>query len=661
MKNKSKLFSKHLKCTMQLMILVMVIIPITGCYDSIGTFLDSPVAGLNYTSASNWGKTFQDGTFRYKTDEEVTFSVGALVLGTTVAKEVVTPIDLVEGAGDAADPRVINICVLLQTLDVDGQLNNGIRISLKTSAIVSSYAGLINFDQSTAAFAADPNVTELLAELNSAGVFHDPDPRDRMLRNAEDAMEHLQRSMSPRNVVSTNYGDVSGFEATETTWAYYGIPYARPPLGKLRWRPPVPPRRWCGVRDAVAWPDQAAQSPVYQAYGEGGMSEDCLYLNITAPKDAENLPVMVWFHGGAFMILTNSTKSYNNPVSLPSKDVILVTVNHRLGPFGYLAHPLLSKESCYGGSGNYGQMDLIAALEWIQDNIDAFGGDPNNVTLFGQSGGGAKAISLMASPLAVGLFHKVICQSGTPPGVGSTDLATAEAVGLDLTQRLGVTTLEEMRALPWTEIIAADDAAHPGSIVLYGPNIDGYYATDSVENVIKDGLFSDVPFMAGANAADLVVGIDMADGLIEQMPLRSDYNTAPQYVYKFSHVPAGWASLGVEAYHGIELVYLFDYPASFVAHYMLGLTGIDPAYIPDLDGNGYAGDPTDIFYSTGYGYKDVVLTQTMMTMWTNFAKYGNPSIPGVIEWPQYTADNDTLLDIGDVLTVKTGLAEAFAK
>lgn len=655
-----RLISRQCPGTLQFLALLVWSIMLTGCLDSVGTFIDSPVSGLNYTTPTKSGKTLRNGTFRYKADEEITFSIGDLQLGTTIAKEVMSPIDIVPGAEDETDPMVINICVLLQTIDEDGDLNNGIRISPEIRLIVSNYADFINFDQSTAEFAADPNVAALLAELNAADVFSDPDPRDRPLRDAEDAMEHLQRSLSPRHIVTTSYGDVSGFEATELTWAYYGIPYAQPPVGNLRWKPPIHPQQWSGVRDAIAWPDQAPQNPVYQIYGEGGMSEDCLYLNITAPKNADNLPVMVWFHGGAFTILTNSTKSFNNPDSLPTKGVVLVTVNHRLGPFGYLAHPLLSQESDYGGSGNYGQMDLIAALQWVQENIAAFGGNPTNVTLFGQSGGGGKAISLMASPLAIGLFHKVICQSGPPPSMLSMDLSTAEAKGLNLTKRLGVNTLEQMRAVPWTDIIASDKEAYPDNIAVYGPNIDGFYSTDTLEHLIKDGLFNDVPFMAGATAADVVEGIDITDGFTQQMPWRSDYNSAPQYAYQFSYVPAGWADRGTPAYHGIELVYLFDYPASFVSHQMLGLTGIDTASIGDLNRNGQAGDPTDIFISTGYSTADVAMTQTIMTLWTNFAKNGDPSIPGVLDWPPYTTSSDTFLEIGDVLEIKTGLAEAFA-
>jgi para-nitrobenzyl esterase len=477
--------------------------------------------------------------------------------------------------------------------------------------------------------------------------------------------------MPPRKVVSTQYGSASGYEANSTTWQWLGIPYAKPPLGDLRWKPPQPPVAGKGVRNAIAWSDQAAQYPAYQPYGEGGMSEDCLYLNITAPKAASKFPVMVWFHGGAFMILTSNTKALNNTniPSLTAKGVVLVTVNHRLGPFGYLAHPWLTAESGYGGSGNYGHMDLIAALRWVKNNIANFGGDPNNVTLFGQSGGGAKALSLMNSPMAKDLFHKVICQSGMylqrNPFLNGTDRATAEAQGTVLFDDLGVKTLAEARAKPWTEIMAHVANLYPASaagydITVYSPTIDGHYLPKSMEDSIKTGLSSDVPLLAGSNTADIVVGFDVARGLMEQMPWRADHTNTIKYVYKFSWVPAGWRARGVTAYHGEELVYVFNYPESFIGHFLLGLTGLTKEQIGDLNKNGVVTDPTDIYLSTEYGVFDLELTDTIETMWTNFAKSGNPSTNN-FTWPAYSTAGDQYLEIGSTFEIKTGLQAAWPK
>ncbi|MDA8138215.1 MAG: carboxylesterase family protein [Desulfobacteraceae bacterium] len=467
----------------------------------------------------------------------------------------------------------------------------------------------------------------------------------------------------PGKTVRTIYGDLRGVAEGESVWAWYGVPYARPPLGELRWKPPLAPEPWQDVRDAFKYGDQAAQNLVYKPYGLGGMSEDCLHLNILAPRQAKDLPVMVWLHGGAFMMLTANMRLYNNPEALPAKGVVLVTVNHRLGPFGYLAHPLLSEESGYGGSGNYGQMDLIAALQWVRDNIAAFGGDPGNVTIFGQSGGGAKAISLMASPLATGLFKRAICQSGMVASgndfMNSVDLAAAEARGISLSQRLGAESLSDLRAVPWQKIIASDNAHYMDNIAAYGPNIDGYYAMHTTMDAIRNGLASDVPFMAGANATDLVSEGDLVPGLLEQMPLRAAHCQAPQYVYCFRHLPAGWRAVGGKAYHGAELVYLFNFPSSFVTHYFLGLTGLSIEQIGDPDGNGSKVDMADIQLSTRWGAEDEALADQVMSLWANFAKNGNPSIPGVIEWPRYTLEAEHYLEIATPLAVKTGLATGF--
>lgn len=475
----------------------------------------------------------------------------------------------------------------------------------------------------------------------------------------------MEVQKGPGKVVTTRYGDLRGVVEKGDILAWYGVPYARPPVGDLRWRPPVAPGTWRGVRDAAAYGDQAAQDPAYKSYGLGGMSEDCLYLNILAPRQARDLPVMVWLHGGAFMMLSANMKSYNNPAALPTKGVVLVTLNHRLGPFGYMAHPLLSAESGYGGSGNYGQLDIIAALRWVRQNIAQFGGDPDNVTLFGQSGGGAKTISLMASPLARGLFKRAICQSGMVdaaiPFMNTVDLATAEARGASLSRRLGVSTPAELRTVPWEEIVAANKAHYGDSIAVYGPNVDHYYAAHTTLEAIRNGLVNDVPLIAGATATDRVSEGDLVPGLLEQMPLRAAHCKAPQYAYRFSHLPAGWRALGGSAYHGAELVYLFNHPASFVVHFLFGLTGLSPEQIGDQGGNGTAADAADIRRSIGFGAEDAAMIDAVMTLWTNFAKTGTPSIPGIIQWHPFTRTGERYLEIGSPPEMRIGLAEAFGR
>jgi para-nitrobenzyl esterase len=624
----------------------------------------APVAGLTYQSGKQTGTTDAQGRFVYCQDKAITFSIGDLVLGTANGQDRLSPIDLVPDAADGTHATVNNLSVLLQSLDQDGHLNNGIRITREMADIVGGYA--INFNQTTTAFAADPVVKELLAEIETAGLFTDTDPRARTLQGATAAQEQLARCLSERRVVKTRQGALKGYAANDATWQYLGIPYAKPPLGDLRWRPSQPPAPWKGVREAIAWGDQAAQTPSFQVYGEGGMSEDCLYLNVTAPKKARKLPVMVWFHGGAFTILTGNTKGYNNVNALTTQDVVLVTVCHRLGPFGYLAHPLLVEDSQYGGSGNYGQMDLVAALKWVRHNIAAFGGDPGNVTIFGQSGGGGKVGSLMASPMAAGLFHKAVIMAGTSPlapdATVESVIADAEAVGNSLFTRLGITSIEQARALPWTTIVQSDiDAGIPREV--YRPTVDFHYMSDTFYNSIVNGQPGDVPLLIGATAADYP---SIIAGLKQHMPLRSDYSQANLYVYKYNRVPTGWTAMGLLSNHGGEIPYLFNFPATFVNNYLFNLV-LDPVtgkrpVIGDLNGNGVtgtAGDTADIYASMAWSADDDAMAQTTMTIWSNFAKTGDPSIPG-LTWPAYTTENDTYVEIGsNALTVKTGLDTAF--
>ena len=213
-------------------------------------------------------------------------------------------------------------------------------------------------------------------------------------------------------VVKTQAGKVSGMvveEAGEKVYLFKGVPYAAPPLGELRWKAPQPVKAWDGIREAKQWANQCAQRAGSSMGEAGTISEDCLYLNVvTAAKNTEaKLPVMVFYHGGGLTSGTGNSLTYNN-TALPRKGVVVVTVNSRLGPMGYMAHPALTKESGRNASGNYGTLDLVASLNWVKQNIAQFGGDPGNVLIFGESGGGAKTLSLMASPLAKGLFHRAI-------------------------------------------------------------------------------------------------------------------------------------------------------------------------------------------------------------------------------------------------------------
>jgi para-nitrobenzyl esterase len=647
---------QRLKSPELLMILVLLLSPLAGCgsdddhsggTQATGYFIDSAVSGLDYQSGSLTGTTGADGAFTYIVGSAVAFSIGDLALGSATGAETLTPLSLVSDAADATDQRVNNMLVFLQLLDVDGDLNNGIQITSAIADIVSEHAAEINFDQGTVYSAFPSSLSDLLADLNTAGVFTDTHRGDRAFPNyffdptkiATMARAHFENTLKERVTTTTSYGPVRGFAPDENTWQWRGIPYAAPPVGDLRWTPPQAPTAWTEAREAVAYGDQAAQNPTYALFGEGGVSEDCLYLNVTAPRDAEGLPVMVWFHGGEFSVLTANTSNYNNPLALPTKDVVVVTVNHRLGIFGYFAHPLLTAESDQNISGNYGQLDLIAALEWVQANIENFGGNPENVTIFGESGGGGKVLSLLASPLAAGLFHKAACQSGT---ADTTDivirpfdtLAAAEAEGariiglLNAEDTIEVATLDEMRDLPWRTIASTltqydgteDDARFCPTVDTSEANPSGHYLPDTMETIYAAGDQNDVPLIIGANEGDYPT---LTAGLLYYLPWMYENSSFNIYAYVFTHVPTGWRNEGVTAYHGLELVYLFNSYSSLTIHWLIGLpqTGGATQQDPGLD------------------ELDPIVIENMMTLWSNFAKTGDPSVDGGVQWLPYGGDS----------------------
>lgn len=328
--------------------------------------------------------------------------------------------------------------------------------------------------------------------------------------------------------LSTESGLVSGICLPNDTVAFLGIPYAAPPLGSLRWRPPQPPSSWSGVRSAASFAPSAPQfaPPTSSIYcgGETSFSEDCLYLNVYTgglEHASPSRPVLVWFHFGAFQFGSASNPIYSG-ANLAREDLTVVTVNYRLGRLGFLCHPDLSAESDNQVSGNYGIMDQIAALKWVQRNIASFGGDPGNVTIGGASAGGASVHILRASPLAKGLFHKAVVESG--PGIAPavdgpghiaayTTLQAAEAAGEELLRDLGVSSIDELRQVPVAAISSAhlarargiwETAIWPGgaSLAVFdtkSPVVDGHVLPLSPLDALRRGppATADVPLLAG--------------------------------------------------------------------------------------------------------------------------------------------------------------------
>ncbi|KAI1288161.1 alpha/beta-hydrolase [Xylaria venustula] len=334
---------------------------------------------------------------------------------------------------------------------------------------------------------------------------------------------------SPCAPVVVESGSLSGLHRPNATRSFLGVPYAAPPVGDLRWQPPRPPLKWTGVRPGDRFGPAAIQPPSPKASiftgWETEFSEDCLYLNIyTGPEDSTDRPVLVWFHFGAFVFGSGSNPMQDG-TKMAAEGITVVTVNYRLGRLGFLALPELSAESGHQASGNYGIMDQIAALEWVQRNIKAFGGDPGNTTIGGVSAGGASIHILRASPLANDLFSKAICESG--PGIAPAidgpghiaaymTLSAAEQAGTELLHSLGVSSLAELRKLAPEKILAADLPRrqgiwrsylrpNPTSLSVYdtaNPIVDGYVLPQSPLEAFTSGQAADVPLLAGSTTDD---------------------------------------------------------------------------------------------------------------------------------------------------------------
>jgi para-nitrobenzyl esterase len=451
---------------------------------------------------------------------------------------------------------------------------------------------------------------------------------------------------SPGQVITASgpiVGEVADQEGT-AVHVFRGVPYAAPPVGALRSKPPQPVEPWTEPRQATEWGNRCPQAES-RLTANGEISEDCLNLNVLTPslEASSALPVMVFFHGGGLTIGTANSPTYSH-TALPAEGVVVVTVNQRLGVMGYLAHPALAAESDHGASGNYGTLDQIAALEWVRDNIAAFGGDPTNVTIFGESGGGTKVLSCLGSPLCHGLLHRAIVQSGsrTWAAGATTPRETAEARGVALASALGVAedaadAPEQLRALTWQELQQVSDDPAGGFVT--NITIDGWVFPQSVHDAITNGDQADVPLIVGANEGEAAMLMADVPGLAGGMGSVS----SNAYVYVFTHVPPGWQADGCFAFHGLELAYVFGH-----------LPGLQTPTMRFLGMS--AGCPTNL--DPAPGDTDRQVADNSMKIWSQFARTGNPSVTDLVDWPAYTPEGDQYLDIGAELTVKTGVQGA---
>jgi para-nitrobenzyl esterase len=293
---------------------------------------------------------------------------------------------------------------------------------------------------------------------------------------------------------------------------FRGIPFAAAPVNALRWRAPRPAAPWDGVREAKDFGPRCMQLAVFgdMNFRSDGMDEDCLYLNIWTPdlSHTAKLPVLVYFFGGGFVAGDGSEPRYDGE-SMARKGIVAITVNYRLGVFGFMAHPELSSESGYGGSGNYGLLDQVAALRWVRDNIAAFGGDPERVTIAGESAGSASVSGLVMSPLSAGLFAGAIGESGSFLGaLRAQDAAATEALGLEFARHVGAQNLDELRTIPAQQLLEATakdgvDKLDYGRLFSFPVSVDGYYFPESPNALYESGQVADVPLMIGWNSQEM--------------------------------------------------------------------------------------------------------------------------------------------------------------
>jgi para-nitrobenzyl esterase len=448
---------------------------------------------------------------------------------------------------------------------------------------------------------------------------------------------------------------------------YRGVPFAAPPVGELRWRAPQPAAKWDGVRKADKFAPQCVQNigPARPGEEAPAMSEDCLYLNVWTPaKSASSkTPVLVWIYGGGFNGGATSIPTYSGEV-LARKGVVLVSIGYRVGPLGFLAHPGLSAESPQHVSGNYGLLDMIAGLQWIKDNIAKFGGDPNKVTIFGESAGGIAVSQLSASPLAKGLFQGAISESGGSfghyraagqPGENMRSLADAERGGLTLATNAGAANIAELRSLAADKIMAATR----GTRGMAWPIVDGYVIPDDQYNLYDAKKFNDTPILVGYNSDEGASFspprtsreyIDntkrrygaFADRLLSAYPAGD--SKVPKTARDLQRDAAFgwhtwlWSRLQSEKGKGKAFLYCFDqhpnYPADSPRAGYGAPHGREVAYVfghlNDLRGE----QPTDA---------DHVISDAMVTYWTNFAKYGDPNGKGSPAWPAFSDQSPSVM------------------
>lgn len=481
--------------------------------------------------------------------------------------------------------------------------------------------------------------------------------------------------------VKTTGGLVQGTAVTNgTIRVFNGIPYAAPPVGALRWQAPQPVAPWPGVRDATKAAAACMQGRVFSDIVLPDLSEDCLTLNVHTPARAvgDRLPVMVWIHGGGFQAGAGAEPRHDGQ-AFARRGIVLVTINYRLGVFGFFVHPELTRESGRHASGNYGMLDQVAALRWVRDNIAAFGGDPRNVTIFGESAGSFAVSALMASPLSQGLFHKAIGESGAFFTVGSGTLAFApladgEQQGVKFAASMGADSLAALRAQPAQAVL---DAATQ-SRLRFVPNLDGYFLPDDVYAAYAAGKQSQVPLLAGWNADEVRSSVTLrqqkptmqsfteetrkrfggqADAILKTYPAGSDAEVIESAAALASDMFVGYATwkwIEMQAQSGRVPVYRFSFDRKIPVPADLTVNGAK-ATAGDI-GARHAGEIEYVFGALDISLPKVPwepadrkLSETMTAYWANFARTGNPNGAGLPLWPRYESSSRRVLHLDETV------------